>query len=82
MPRDRQTVAAEFLAAQREAELVIGKCADLRDELRQISLNDRRGFTVDVEGKGSVTVTWNGMGRPQVEAKIDWRKTLTGTVRV
>jgi hypothetical protein len=35
--RDRYVVAAEFLAAQREAELVIDKCADLREDLRQMA---------------------------------------------
>lgn len=64
-PRDRSIVAAEFLAAQGDAELIIGKCADLRDELRQIAENERRGFLVDVEGSGSVTVIWRGTGRPE-----------------
>jgi hypothetical protein len=59
---------------------VIGKCANLRKELRQMAENQRSGCTVDIEGSGRVIVIWRRTGRPQVEASIDWRKTLAGAV--
>lgn len=68
--RDRYIVAREFIAAQRDAEVTIARCADLREELRQLSENQGSGFVVHLQGGDSVSVEWRGTGRPQVTARL------------
>jgi hypothetical protein len=64
--RPRRTVAEEMIAAHRECERAVGKCADLREELRDLALALESGFLEVFEDGSTVTVAFRGQGRPLV----------------
>jgi len=67
----RHAAAKKMLIAQREAEAIIARCADAREQLRQLAENAGAGFSVAVATLGTVTVEWRPQARPIVVVKLD-----------